>query len=71
MTTPITHLDLTRAYDRTGWAARGISLDEAMAAPDLSAGLRAVATAHAHRIARLAAHGTGARIERTTPATDD
>lgn len=62
---------LADAYRRTDWEARGISFEHAMDAPDLLAALRASAIVTARRIARLAARGVGARIERTTPAHDD
>lgn len=65
-----THDQLADAYHRTDWAARGISFEHALNAPDLVAALRASATASARRIARLAARGVGARIERSTTDHD-
>lgn len=61
-----TESELRWAYRITGWAARGISFEAAMASPDLAAGLRLRAVIRRRRIARLKASNLGAGIERST-----
>jgi hypothetical protein len=62
-----TDAELRWAYRLTGWERQGISLERALEAPDLRAGLEARAAVHRRKRARLAARNVGAGIERSTP----
>lgn len=67
MKTPVTDADLRWQYRLTGWAARGITLDEALASPELRAALALGAAIRHRRRARAEARNQGAGIERSHP----
>lgn len=64
--TRATDAELRWAYRLTGWEREGISLERALEAPDLRAGLEARAAVTRRKKSRLAARNTGAGIERST-----
>lgn len=65
--TPVSDADLRWQYRLTGWAERGISLDEALASPELRAALALGAAIRHRRRARQTARNLGAGIERSHP----
>lgn len=66
-TRDITDADLKWQYRLTGWAARGITLDQALASPELAAALRLGAIRRLHKAERATARNQGAGIERSHP----
>lgn len=62
-----TDADLRWQYRRTGWAERGITLDQALASPELRAALTLGAAMRHRRRARAQALNQGAGIERSHP----
>lgn len=65
--TPITEAELRWQYRRTEWAEQGISLDDALASPELRAALALGAAMRHRRRARSDAPSVGAGIERSHP----
>ena len=65
--TPVSDADLRWQYRLTDWAERGISLDEALASPELRAALHHGAVRRLNKRARQGARNLGAGIERSHP----
>lgn len=67
MKTPVTDADLRWQYRLTGWAAKGIALEEALSSPELRAALALGAAIRHRRRARAEDRNQGAGIERSHP----
>lgn len=67
MKTPITDADLRWQYRLTGWAAKGIALEEALASPELRSALALGAAIRHRKRTRAEAKNQGAGIERSHP----